>query len=493
MADLLLQVKDVSKTFPGVKALDHVNLQIGYGEVHGLIGENGAGKSTIIKIIAGIYEPDEGQITFMGKTCQHESIRQSLSRGISVIYQELCLVPHMKVYENIMLGYEGLKHGGYSAEKARARAAAILEQLGLELPLDAYVRDLDIAVQQMIEIAKAFSRDVKLIIMDEPTSSLTNKEVDQLYKIIRNLKREGISTLFVSHKLEEIEEICDCLTVFRDGKTITSAKVGEITPDEMVYAMVGREITNYYTTIHKPQSEVVMELKGLGKAGVIEDVSFALHKGEVLGMTGLIGAGRTETAHMLFGLDTFETGQLLLEGKSVRFKSTHDALAAGVALVPENRKEQGIIPQMGVGFNITISVLEQFMHLARVDHAKENGLIGHFFQALKIKAYSPEQLISNLSGGNQQKAIIARWLAAKPKVLILDEPTRGIDIGAKKEIYELIDQLAQEGVAILLISSELPEVINMSDRIVVMRQGRAVAVLEDKAQFDQENIIRYSL
>ena len=297
----------------------------------------------------------------------------------------------------------------------------------------------------------------------------------------------------MSHKLEEIEEICDCLTVFRDGKTITSAKVGEITPDEMVYAMVGREITNYYTTIHKPQSEVVMELKGLGKAGVIEDVSFALHKGEVLGMTGLIGAGRTETAHMLFGLDTFETGQLLLEGKSVRFKSTHDALAAGVALVPENRKEQGIIPQMGVGFNITISVLEQFMHLARVDHAKENGLIGHFFQALKIKAYSPEQLISNLSGGNQQKAIIARWLAAKPKVLILDEPTRGIDIGAKKEIYELIDQLAQEGVAILLISSELPEVINMSDRIVVMRQGRAVAVLEDKAQFDQENIIRYSL
>ena len=236
-----------------------------------------------------------------------------------------------------------------------------------------------------------------------------------------------------------------------------------------------------------------MELKGLGKAGVIEDVSFALHKGEVLGMTGLIGAGRTETAHMLFGLDTFETGQLLLEGKSVRFKSTHDALAAGVALVPENRKEQGIIPQMGVGFNITISVLEQFMHLARVDHAKENRLIGHFFQALKIKAYSPEQLISNLSGGNQQKAIIARWLAAKPKVLILDEPTRGIDIGAKKEIYELIDQLAQEGVAILLISSELPEVINMSDRIVVMRQGRAVAVLEDKAQFDQENIIRYSL
>ena len=340
-----------------------------------------------------------------------------------------------------MLGYEGLKHGGYSAEKARARAAAILEQLGLELPLDAYVRDLDIAVQQMIEIAKAFSRDVKLIIMDEPTSSLTNKEVDQLYKIIRNLKREGISTLFVSHKLEEIEEICDCLTVFRDGKTITSAKVGEITPDEMVYAMVGREITNYYTTIHKPQSEVVMELKGLGKAGVIEDVSFALHKGEVLGMTGLIGAGRTETAHMLFGLDTFETGQLLLEGKSVRFKSTHDALAAGVALVPENRKEQGIIPQMGVGFNITISVLEQFMHLAHVDHAKENRLIDHFFQALKIKAYSPEQLISNLSGGNQQKAIIARWLAAKPKVLILDEPTRGIDIGAKKEIYELIDQL----------------------------------------------------
>ena len=493
MAEHLLEVRNVCKSFPGVKALDHVDLTIDYGEVHGLIGENGAGKSTIIKIIAGIYTPDEGTVTFNGKECENESIREALSRGISVIYQELCLVPHMKVYENIVLGYEGGRHGAYSAQAARARAAQILEQLGLDLPLDAYVRDLDIAVQQMVEIAKAFSRDVKLIIMDEPTSSLTNREVEQLYRIIRNLKQQGVSTLFVSHKLDEISTICDRLTVFRDGKTITTATVGDITEDEMVYAMVGREMTNYYTTTHTPQEEVVLELKHLTKPGVIDDVSFSLHKGEVLGMTGLIGAGRTETAQMIFGLDRFTSGEILLEGKSVRFRSAHEAIDAGVALVPENRKEQGIIPQMGVGFNISISALQEFIHFIKVDSNKEEKLIDRFFKALKIKAYSPAQLISNLSGGNQQKAIFARWLAARPKVLILDEPTRGIDIGAKKEIYEIIDSLAKEGVAILLISSELPEVINISDRIVVMRQGKAVARLDDKADFDLETIIRYEL
>ncbi len=493
MSDLLLEVRGVSKSFPGVKALDNVNLEIGKGEIHGLIGENGAGKSTIIKIIAGIYPHDEGAIRFMGKSCDGENIREALSRGISVIYQELCLVPYMKVYENIVLGFEGGRHGLYSADQARRRAAEIVAQLGLELPLDAYVKDLDIAVQQMIEIAKAFSRDVKLIIMDEPTSSLTNKEVAQLYAIIRSLKARGISTLFVSHKLEEIMEICDRLTVFRDGRTIVSKNVDEITEDEMVYAMVGREITNYYTTSHTPGGEVVLEVKGLAKPGAINGVSFCVHRGEVLGMTGLIGAGRTETAHMLFGLDRFTHGEIRLEGRSVAFRSPHEAVAAGVALVPENRKEQGIIPQMGVGYNITIAVLRQFMRLMHVNAAREAGLVDHYFRSLKVKAYSPRQAVGNLSGGNQQKAIIARWLATEPKVLILDEPTRGIDIGAKKEIYEIIDRLARDGVAIILISSELPEVINMSDRIVVMRQGKSVATLEHKEDFDQETIMRYSL
>lgn len=493
MSDLLLEVRGVSKSFPGVKALDNVNLEIGKGEIHGLIGENGAGKSTIIKIIAGIYPHDEGTIRFMGKSCDGENIREALSRGISVIYQELCLVPYMKVYENIVLGFEGGRHGLYSADQARRRAAEIIAQLGLELPLDAYVKDLDIAVQQMIEIAKAFSRDVKLIIMDEPTSSLTSREVAQLYAIIRSLKARGISTLFVSHKLEEIMEICDRLTVFRDGRTIVSKNVDEITEDEMVYAMVGREITNYYTTSHTPGGEVVLEVKGLAKPGAIDGVSFCVHRGEVLGMTGLIGAGRTETAHMLFGLDRFTEGEIRLEGRSVAFRSPHEAVDAGVALVPENRKEQGIIPQMGVGYNITIAVLRQFMRLVHVNAAREAGLVDHYFRSLKVKAYSPRQAVANLSGGNQQKAIIARWLATKPKVLILDEPTRGIDIGAKKEIYEIIDRLARDGVAIILISSELPEVINMSDRIVVMRRGKSVATLEHKEDFDQETIMRYSL
>jgi len=493
VADLLLEVKGVSKAFPGVQALNNAYLEIGRSEIHGLIGENGAGKSTIIKIIAGIYTPDSGTVRFLGEDFHNENIKQSLSRGISVIHQELNLVRDMKVYENIMLGFEEGKHGGYSAAKTRRRAQEIIERLGLDLSLDAHIKDLDIAIQQMIEIAKAFSREAKLIIMDEPTSSLTNKEIDQLYKIIRNLKAEGISTLFVSHKLSEISEICDRLTIFRDGQTVVSKNVGEITEDEMVYAMVGREITNYYTTTHVPKNEVVLELNGVSKQGLIQDVSFQVHKGEVLGITGLIGAGRTETAQMIFGLDHHDKGDILLEGKIVKFYSPYEAVEAGISLVPENRKEQGLVPQMDVSFNITISVLLEFIRMLHVNSNKENRIVSDYIHRLKIKASSPAQSIGNLSGGNQQKTIIARWLATNPKVLILDEPTRGVDVGAKKEIYEIIDTLANEGVAIILISSELPEVINMSDRILVMRRGESVATLTRKEDFLQETIMKYSL
>jgi ribose transport system ATP-binding protein/inositol transport system ATP-binding protein len=328
--------------------------------------------------------------------------------------------------------------------------------------------------------------------MDEPTSSLTNNEITKLYNIIRNLKQNEISTLFVSHKLEEVSEICDRVTVLRDGKTITCQRITDITREQMVYAMVGREINKFYTAAHRPSDEVVLKVNNLCKAGVISDVSFELHAGEVLGMTGLIGAGRTETAHILFGLDTFEGGEILLEGTSVAFSSSHEAVKAGIALVPENRKEQGIIPQMGVGYNITISVLKTFIKLIGVKSAQENSIIARYMQSLHIKAYSPLQPIHNLSGGNQQKAIFGRWLTTNPKVLILDEPTRGIDIGAKMEIYGIIDKLAKAGMAILLISSELPEVINISDRIVVMSQGTTVATL-CKDEYSQETIMNYSL
>ncbi|MDD5017537.1 MAG: sugar ABC transporter ATP-binding protein [Eubacteriales bacterium] len=487
-----LDVKGVSKTFPGVKALDNVNLHINKREIHGLIGENGAGKSTIIKILAGVYKPDSGSISFLGNEIHNDTISHSLSRGISVIYQELCLVPYMKVYENIMLGFEPSK-GLYSGAESRKRAAQVIEKLGLELPLDAEVRKLDIAVQQMVEIAKAFSRDSKLIIMDEPTSSLSLNEIEKLYKIIRNLKNEGVSILFVSHKLEEISEICDRCTIFRDGKTIISKEVGDLTRDQMVFAMVGRTINNYYTSTHTPKDKTLLEVKNLSKAGVINDVSFKLNEGEVLGMTGLIGAGRSETARMLFGLDTFDSGEILLEGKTVSFRNPHEAMQAGVVMVPENRKEQGLIPQMGVGYNMTIAVLKKFIKFIRVKSKIENDIIDKYMKSLGIKAYSPLQLVSNLSGGNQQKAIFGRWLATSPKVLILDEPTRGVDVGAKTEIYGIIDELAKSGVAILLISSELPEVINTSDRIVVMSKGAVVATLNDKDKFSQETIIKYCI
>lgn len=493
MSEVLLEAKGISKSFPGVKALDRVNLTINKGEVHGLIGENGAGKSTIIKVLAGVYTPDEGQITFMGQEYQYESISQALQRGISVIYQELCLVPHMKVYENIMLGFEIGKGETYSASKTRERAREIVSHLGLTLPLDEEVCKLDIAVQQMVEIAKAFSRNSRLIIMDEPTSSLSDKEVEILYQIIDNLKVQGISTLFVSHKLEEVAKICDRITVFRDGQSITTKNVGEVTRDQMVYDMVGREIKNYYTLTHTPTDEVILEVKNLKKEGKVDDVSFELKKGEVLGLTGLIGAGRTEMVSMLFGLDRPESGEIILEGKPVEIRSPWEAIDLGIALVPESRKEQGIIPQMGVGYNISVAVLKEFIGLIGVKKEKEQGIIDKYMKSLRVKASSAAQHIGNLSGGNQQKAILARWLATNPRVLILDEPTKGIDIGAKTEIYGIIDELAKQGVAIILISSELPEVINTSDRIIVMKGHRISGILGDRAEFCQENIMNHCL
>ena len=493
MSDILLEATGITKTFPGVKALDCVNLTIRQGEVHGLIGENGAGKSTIIKVLAGVYAPDEGKISFMGQECRNESISQALQRGISVIYQELCLVPHMKVYENIMLGFEIGKGEAYSAARTREKAREIVSMLELDLPLDEEVCKLDIAVQQMVEIAKAFSRNSKLIIMDEPTSSLSDKEVKILYRIIHNLKVKGISTLFVSHKLEEVVEICDRITVFRDGQSIVTKDIHEVTREQMVFDMVGREIKNYYTLTHTPGKEVVLTVKNLYKEGYVDDVSFELKKGEVLGVTGLIGAGRTEMASALFGLLQPERGEIIFEGKRLEIRNPAQAISMGIAMVPENRKEQGIIPQMGVGYNISLAVLDAFIKFIKVNRKQEKGIIGQYMNALRVKASSPRQHIGNLSGGNQQKAIIARWLATNPKVLILDEPTKGIDIGAKTEIYSIIDELAKQGVAIMLISAELPEVINTSDRIIVMKNRRIAGVLNDRAEFAQENIMNYCL
>lgn len=493
MSDILLEARGVTKIFPGVKALDRVNLTIKQGEVHGLIGENGAGKSTIIKVLAGVHMPEEGQISFMGQACGKESISQALRRGISVIYQELCLVPHMKVYENIMLGFEDGKGELYSAAKTREKAEEIISMLDLDLPLDEEVYKLDIAVQQMVEIAKAFSRNSRLIIMDEPTSSLSDKEVKLLYRIIRNLKERGISTLFVSHKLEEVVEICDRVTVFRDGQSIVTKEIQEVTREQMVYDMVGREIKNYYTLTHTPRNEVILTVKNLYKKGYIEDVSFELRKGEVLGVTGLIGAGRTEVALALFGLLQPEGGEIVFEGQKRTIKNPARAIDMGIVMVPENRKEQGIIPQMGVGYNISMAVLQAFIRLMRVNGKKERDIVEQYMKTLRVKASSSRQHIVNLSGGNQQKAIIARWLATNPKVLILDEPTKGIDIGAKTEIYSMIDELAKEGVAIILISSELPEVINTSDRLIVMKNHRITGILNDKAEFVQENIMNYCL
>ncbi len=493
MSELLLNVENVTKTFPGVVALDNVSLKVNKGEIHGLIGENGAGKSTIIKILAGIYRPDSGKLSFDGEEYAGDTISGSIGRGISVIYQELCLEPYMTVYENIVLGLEEYRHGFYSAYESKKKAAKILEELGLELPLDTMLCKLDIAMQQMVEIAKALSRNAKLIILDEPTSSISTKEIDKLFSIMENLKKRGVSSLFVSHKLEEIERICDRITIYRDGKLISSGRTADYTRDQMVRDMVGREVSNYYTKTHTVGSdEVVLKVDHLKSVGLVRDVSFELRKGEVLGVTGMVGSGRTEIAQVLFGLHPGYDGKIIVKGKELKLKSPRQAIANGIVLVPENRKEQGIIQQMDVGYNITLGILKQLIHFIFCNRRTEESIISKYMSSLRIKATSENQCIGSLSGGNQQKAILARWIVAKPDVLILDEPTRGIDIGAKAEIYAIINDLASQGVSIIVISSELPEVINVSDRIMVVREKRIVATLEPD-EFSQENILNYSV
>lgn len=359
--------------------------------------------------------------------------------------------------------------------------------------MDTMLCKLDIAMQQMVEIAKALSRNAKLIILDEPTSSISTKEIDKLFSIMENLKKRGVSSLFVSHKLEEIERICDRITIYRDGKLISSGRTADYTRDQMVRDMVGREVSNYYTKTHTVGSdEVVLKVDHLKSVGLVRDVSFELRKGEVLGVTGMVGSGRTEIAQVLFGLHPGYDGKIIVKGKELKLKSPRQAIANGIVLVPENRKEQGIIQQMDVGYNITLGILKQLIHFIFCNRRTEESIISKYMSSLRIKATSENQCIGSLSGGNQQKAILARWIVAKPDVLILDEPTRGIDIGAKAEIYAIINDLASQGVSIIVISSELPEVINVSDRIMVVREKRIVATLEPD-EFSQENILNYSV
>lgn len=488
----LLQMKNVNKRFPGVYALKGVNFELKKGEVHALLGENGAGKSTLMKVLGGIYSIDEGEIYINGEKVEVKSVKDAQAFGISIIHQELVLVPYMTVAENIYLGRELTGAGGFVDIKSMIKEAQkLLNSFELKINAASLIAELTVAEQQMVEIIKAISFNSKILVMDEPTSSLTDKEVEFLFKTIRNLKENGVGIVYISHRMSELFEISDRITVMRDGEYIGTKNTKETTKDELIAMMVGRSLTNYYTRTYNEPGETVLEVKNLKREGILNDVSFYIKKGEILGVAGLMGAGRSEVMRAIFGLDSIDSGEIFVEGKKVNIKNPNDAMDYGIALVPENRKEEGLFLIQSVKFNSTLKVLDKFINLIRVDKKKENDIVNKYVKEMSIKTPSTDQLVGNLSGGNQQKVVIARWLATEPKVLILDEPTRGVDVAAKAEIYLIMNKLVNSGVSIIMISSELPEIINMSDRVMVMANGSVSGQLV-RGEFTQEKIMHYA-
>lgn len=472
-----LLMEDISKAFPGVQALDHARLEVAKGEIHALVGENGAGKSTLMKILTGSIQKDEGRILLNGQEVDIRTPAQAQALGISMIHQELALVPYRTVGENIFLGREpqGKLPGFIDWRQLYAQSQKLLDQLNVDVDAHAQVDDLSIAQQQMVEVAKALSYNADLIIMDEPTSSLTDRETEVLFELMRSLRAKGVAIIFISHRLEEVFEIADRVTVLRDGKYIGTLSTAETDENEIVRMMVGRELGELYPKAEAQRRGVVLEVQNLSDARELHGASFTLYRGEVLGIAGLVGAGRTALAETVFGIRKATAGEIRVDGQPVRLHSPNDAIRLGMGLVPEDRKQQGLFLNMAVRENITISAITQVSKFGFLSFARMNELAAEFVKKLDIRTPSPMQKVRNLSGGNQQKVVISRWLTLKPRILILDEPTRGIDVGAKSEIHGLMSQLANEGVGVMMISSELPEVLGVSDRILVMHEGRIVA------------------
>jgi ribose transport system ATP-binding protein len=489
--NVLLEMEHIKKEFPGVQALKDVSLQLRAGEVHALLGENGAGKSTLIKVLGGIYTANGGTIRINGNPVSIGSVLDAQRNGISVIHQELVLVPHMTVAENIFLGREPTAGGTVDFKKMNADVKAILDSFELDIIPDEEVSKLTIAQQQMVEIIKALSFNSNILVMDEPTSSLSEKDVGFLFETIKKLKKNNVGIIYISHRMSELKQITDRITVIRDGEYIGTRETATATNDELIAMMVGRQLTNYYTRTFGEPGETVLETRNLSDGKLLKNVSFELRKGEILGFAGLVGAGRSEVVKAIFGIDPFTEGEILVEGKSVKINNPEDAMNLGIALVPESRKIEALFPQQSVMFNITIKTIKEFIRGIFINRDKELSITKEYVDSMAIKTPSYTQTVGNLSGGNQQKVIIGRWLATKPKILILDEPTKGVDVGAKAEIYAIMNELAKQGVGIIMISSELPEVINMSDRVNVMSGGRITACLP-REDLSQERIMKYA-
>jgi inositol transport system ATP-binding protein len=481
MSEPLLRVTGIVKRYPGVQALDDVSFDLRAGEIHGLLGENGAGKSTLLKILSGAETADAGTIALDGRQQAFTSPQGAQALGIATIYQELNLLPNLSVAENVFIGREPGSRAFVSWRRLAEDARALMDRIGLRIDPMTEVRDLSVAEQQMVEIARALSTEARLIIMDEPTSALSEAEVERLFGIVRELRGQGLGIIFVTHRLDEVMRICDRATVLRDGRRVGTHAVADLSVDDLIRMMVGRSMGQLFTPLAPREAgEVILEVEGLSRRGnaldphasVLEDIHLVARRGEILGIAGLMGSGRTELARSIFGADAFQAGRILIDGREVAIRSPEDAIRAGIGLVPEDRKQQALFLALAVRSNISLAALGRLTRIGIfVDETAEAALVERFRSSLNIRMASPDQLIANLSGGNQQKVVLARWLALEPKILIVDEPTRGIDVAAKAEVHQLLDRLARAGIAIIAISSELPEILAIADRIVTMRKG----------------------
>ena len=484
----LLEMSDIVKTFPGVVALSGAHIAVGRGEVHGLVGQNGAGKSTLIKILTGALRPDSGRIVFDGTPVSFRTPQHAQANGVSTIYQEINLVPYRSIAENIFMGREPRRFGFIDWRLMNREAAEVLERMGIRVRVNQPLMNLNVATQQMVAIARAVSFNARLVVMDEPTSSLDDREVATLFDVIRRLKRDGVSVIFITHRLDELYQVCDRVTVMRDGLTVEDRAMEGIGKLGLVGKMLGREFgetgqasQTAFTEGKQPTDRVVVEATGLRRGRALQNASVSVNAGEIVGLAGLLGSGRTETARAIFGADMLEDGEVRFEGEPVYFASPRDAIDAGVGFCSENRKEEGIIPYLSVRENLTLAALPMLTRRGIVDKETQRELVDRYIERLGIRTAGPEQPIRELSGGNQQKVLLARWLCLNPKLLILDEPTRGIDVGAKAEIQRLINELADDGLAVLMISSEIEELTEGSDRVMVLRDGRSVVELAREA------------
>ena len=489
----LIELKDITKIFPGVRALNEVSFTVKEGEVHALCGENGAGKSTLIKVMTGVHQPDGGAYLIDGKEVTIHSAQESIGLGISCVYQELTIAPQLSVARNLFIGNLPMKNGLVDHKTLYARTREILGELGLDISPKTVAGDLSVGQQQMIEIGRALTRNARCIIMDEPTSSLSEAETDTLFRIIRYLTGRNIAVVYISHKLDEVMELADRITVIRDGKNIISANKTELTQETLIANMIGRPLENLYNKTAAQQGQTMLRVENLTRAGVFENVSFDVHKGEILGFFGLVGAGRSEIMRAVFGVDRYDSGSVTLDGKKLRGGSPSRAIRSGIGFCTEDRKKEGLALKLSILLNMTLVRLPLLCKLGVVQKSRQKQAADEYVNAISIKTPSVAQLAGNLSGGNQQKVVVAKWLMMHPKVLIVDEPTRGIDVGSKSEIYGLLSDLAQQGIAIIVVSSEIEEIMGICDSVITIFEGRKTAHMKITDALTREHVLACAL